>query len=382
MIFRPTLSGTQERLHFSNFFGTAPVTIGSARLAISPNGTAAIDPANDVAVTFNGASSVTIPAGAVITSDSVKLNYSFGQRLAVSMYVKGTFGPLTQHISQGPQGFESPVNAGDTTGDAGGASFSLPNSEWFLLSGMDVFGAYQGTVVLFGSSTTDGFHSDFGDTNAYPTANVAVPGQDGDLPSDWLAGRLQAAGYQLGVLNAGIIADPIQDGIDRLNRDVLQQSNVKAVVVYFGLVDIRSTACTSAPPIESSLSQIISMSATAGLRVVVATLAPSAFCSTPGSPNFGPVPSPSDPYAGEGDPPTNGGMVQRNLANVWIRTTAAKLPGVVGIADYDKALADQVNPDFMIPGLNSGDNFHPNGVGYGVQTEAIPLDVLLPPASQ
>ena len=118
MIFRPTLSGTQERLHFSNFFGTTPVTIGAARLAISPNGTAAIDPANDVAVTFNGASSVTIPAGAIITSDSVKLSYTFGQRLAVSMYVKGTFGPLTQHISQGPQGFESAVNAGDTTGDA------------------------------------------------------------------------------------------------------------------------------------------------------------------------------------------------------------------------------------------------------------------------
>jgi hypothetical protein len=104
MIFRPTLAGTQERLHFSNFFGTAPVTIGAARLAISPSGTAAIDPANDVAVTFNGTSSVTIPAGAIITSDSVKLNYLFGQRLAVSMYVKGTFGPLPSMSLRGRRG--------------------------------------------------------------------------------------------------------------------------------------------------------------------------------------------------------------------------------------------------------------------------------------
>jgi hypothetical protein len=393
MVFRPTLSGSQERLHFSNFFGTTPITIGAARLAISPDGTAAIDPANDVAVTFNGASSVTVPAGVIITSDSVKLNYSFGQRLAVSMYVKGTFGPLTQHLSQGPAGFESPVNAGDTTTDAGGTSFSLPNGEWFLLSGMDVFGAYQGTVVLFGSSAIDGYHSSYGDTNAYPTANVPVPGQDNDLPSDWLARDLQQAGYQLGVLNAGVLADPagpnsgatpqagVQDGIDRLNRDVLQQTNVKAVVVYLGAVDIRSAQCTSAPAIESSLSQIIAMSAAAGVRVVMSTLAPSDFCSTPGSPNFGPVPTPADPYAGEGDPPTNGGMVQRNLVNAWIRTTAATLPGVVGIADLDKALADPAHPDFMLPNLNSGDNFHPNGVGYGVQSGAIPLDVLLP-ASQ
>jgi lysophospholipase L1-like esterase len=392
MIFRPTLSGTQERLHFSNFFGTAPVTIGAVRLAISPNGTAAIDPANDVAVTFNGAPSVTIPAGAIITSDSVKLNYSFGQRLAVSMYVKGTFGPLTQHMSQGPAGFESPVNAGDTTGDAAVTSFSLSNAEWFLLSGMDVFGAYQGTVVLFGSSSIDGFHSDFGDTNSYPTPNVAVPGQDDDLPSDWLARDLQQAGYQLGVLNAGVLGDPagpnsdatpqagVEDGIDRLNRDVLQQTNVKVVVVYLGSIDIRSADCKSAPEIDNSLNQIISMSAAAGVRVVMATLPPSAFCSTPGSPNFGPVPNPADPYAGEGDPPTNGGMVQRNLVNAWIRTTAANLPGVVGIADLDKALADPAHPDFMLPNLNSGDNFHPNGAGYGVQSGAIPLNILLPPS--
>ena len=173
----------------------------------------------------------------------------------------------------------------------------------------------------------------------------------------------------------------VQDGIDRLNRDVLQQTNVKVVVVYLGSIDIRRADCKSAPDIENSLSQMIAMSAAAGVRVVMSTLPPSAFCSTPGSPNFGPVPSPSDPHAGEGNPPTNGGMVQRNLVNAWIRTTAANLPGVVGIADLDKAMADPAHPDFMLPNLNSGDNFHPNGAGYRVQSGAIPLNILLP-ASQ
>jgi hypothetical protein len=32
----------------------------------------------------------------------------------------------------------------------------------------------------------------------------------------------------------------------------------------------------------------------------------------------------------------------------------------------------------MIPSLNSGDNFHPNEVGYGAQSGAIPLNILLP----
>jgi lysophospholipase L1-like esterase len=393
MLFYPTLSGSEERLHFSNFFGTGPVTIGAARLSISPDRSAAIDPTHDVAVTFGGASSITIPAGAIITSDPVRLTYAFGQRLAVSMYLKGAFAPLTQHDSQVTTNYATPVSAGDKTTDVTGASFSQPNTEWYLLSGMDVLGAYQGTVVLFGSSSIDGHNSNVGNANSYPTGNTVVAGQDNDRPSDWLARQLQSAGYQLGVLNAGVPNDAAgptvvdipalgtQDGIDRLNRDVLQQTNVKAVVIYLGAIDERAPECKLAPAIEDSLSQIIAMSAQAGVRVVIATLPPTVYCPNPSSPNFGPIPTAADPYGGEGDPPTNGGMVQRNLVNGWIRSTAVNLPGVVGIADFDKVLADPAHPDFMIPNLNSGDNFHPNGVGYGVQSSAIPLNLLLAPAS-
>jgi hypothetical protein len=31
----------------------------------------------------------------------------------------------------------------------------------------------------------------------------------------------------------------------------------------------------------------------------------------------------------------------------------------------------------MIPNLNSGDNFHPNGTGYGVQNNAIDITAIL-----
>jgi len=393
MLFYPTLSGTNERLHFSNFFGTGPVTIGAARLSISPDGSAAVDATHDVAVTFNGAASVTIPAGAIITSDPVVLTYSFGQRLAVSMYVKGTFAALTQHNSTVQTNYATTVNAGDKTTDTAGTTYTQNNTEWYLLSGMDVYGQYQGTAVVFGSSSIDGFNSNTGNTNSYPTGNTVITGQDNDRPSDWLARELQAAGYQLGVLNAGVLADAAgpsiddtpasgeQDGIDRMNRDVIQQANVKAVVIYLGSIDIRSSDCRSAPVVENSLTQLVAMGAAANIRVILATLPPSAFCSNPASPNYGPFPTAADPYGGEGDPPTNGGMVQRNLVNAWIRTTGASLPGVVGIADFDKVLADPAHPDFLIPNLNSGDNFHPNGVGYGVQSSAIPLNLLLAPAS-
>jgi lysophospholipase L1-like esterase len=389
MIFWPTLSGTQERLHFSNHFGTTPLTLGAVRLAISPTGSAAVD-ANDVPVTFNGSSSVTIPPGAIITSDTVHLSYTTDTRLAVSMYMKGTFPPLTQNESQVTNSYMTPVNAGDTTKDKVGTSFSQTTTEWFLLSGMDVYGLYQGTVALFGSSPIVGHNSNFGDANSYPVANVGIAGQDHERPSDLLGQYLNKAGYQLGVLNAGVLGDAAgpnstnsdaigtEDGIDRLSRDVLQQTNIKTIVISLGSIDIRSNDCNSAPAVENSLTQLIASSAAAGLRVVIATLAPSVYCSNPAAANYGPIPTSTDPYGGEGSPPTNPGMVQRNLVNAWIRTTAVNLPGVVGIADFDKVLADPAHPDFMIPNLNSGDNFHPNGPGYQIMTGSIPLNVLLP----
>ncbi len=39
----------------------------------------------------------------------MQLTYSFGQRLAVSMYLKGTFPPLTQHDSQVTTNYATPV---------------------------------------------------------------------------------------------------------------------------------------------------------------------------------------------------------------------------------------------------------------------------------
>ena len=57
--FYPTVAGTTERIRFSNYFGTTPVTIGAARLAIATT-PPAVDPAHDVGFSFGGSASVTI----------------------------------------------------------------------------------------------------------------------------------------------------------------------------------------------------------------------------------------------------------------------------------------------------------------------------------
>ncbi|WP_223295430.1 GDSL-type esterase/lipase family protein [Granulicella mallensis] len=383
----PTIDGTQERVHFSNLFGLTPITIGAARLAVATGSGAAIDPTRDTPLTFAGASSITLAAGQEVVSDPVNITYAFGETMAVSVYMKGAFPPLTQHDSQVTTNYESVSQAGNTTTDASGASFSQAVTEWYLLTGIDTYGSYQGTVALFGSSSIDGHESNYGDTNSYPVLNVAIPGQDNDRPADWLARQLMSAGYRLGVLNAGELGDPAGEdastaagtglaGIDRMKHDVLQQAGVKTVVIYFGGIDLRED-CVPATNVEASLSNMVSQAQAVGVRVILATLPPAEYCTTSSADL---LPSAANPYQGDLYPgPENPGSTQRRTLNDWIRTTGALLPGVVAIADFDNALLYPVHPDFMMPSFYSSDNFHPNGVGYGVQSSAIPLTSLLAP---
>jgi lysophospholipase L1-like esterase len=285
--------------------------------------------------------------------------------------------------------YSSAAHAGNATQDTAGTSLIQPNTEWYLLSGMDVYGQYQGTVAIFGSSTIDGHNSNFGDTNAYPVANVAIPGQDHDRISDALARTLNAAGYHLGVLNAGILGDAAgpssgspsgSPGVDRIGRDVLHQPGIKTVVIDLGQIDLRLAACGEATEVEASLQNMVAQANAAGVRVILGTIAPASYCTNSSSPNFGPNPAnDGGPFAGDVNPgPRNPENVQRDLVNTWIKTTGITLPGVVGVADFEAALAGPDHPDFMIPTLNSGDNFHPDGVGYQVKSEAIPIHSILP----
>ncbi len=386
--FYPTVAGTMERVRFSNYFGTTPVTIGSARLAIA-SAPPAVDPANDAVLSFGGSASITIAPGAEITSDAVNLTYAFGQKMAVTAYVQGTFAPLTQHVSDSMVNYNSPNGVGNTTTDSAGSSLTQPNTEWFLLSGMDVYGQYQGTVALFGSSTIDGHASDYGNTNAYPVANVAVAGQDHYRISDDLARTFNAAGIHMGILNAGILGESAgpssgslsgSPGVDRIDRDVLHQPGVKTVVIDLGSVDLRYTQCGEATEVEASLQNMVAQAHAAGLRVLLGTITPATYCILAGNPNYGPNPvNDGGPFAGDINPgPENPGNVQRHLVNTWIKTTGLTLPGVVGVADFEAALADPDHPDFLIPNLNSGDNFHPNGAGYQAKSQAILIHSILP----
>ena len=333
-VVTPTIGGTMERVRFSNYFGTTPVRIGAARLAVAIRYTSHIrtGPLQDVALTFNGQGSVTIGPGEVVTSDPATMTFDFGQTLAISVYMPGNFGPVARHDS-----------------------IFVKN--------------YQ----------------------VYPKPNSPGQGQYGDRPSDWLARRFVAAGYRIGVVNLGIPGDTVtadivnqqnhtQNANDRVGHDLLTLPNLLATLTYFGSIDIRSPDCMSARAIEAATAQMVATIHAAKVPVVLATIPPSAFCTNPSEPNYGPFPSASSPYAGGRSPgPSNPGEAQRVVLNDWIRASGAKLAGVTSIADFDAAMMDPTRPDFLLPQYNSGDNYHPNGNGYHRESDTFPLGALPPP---
>ena len=159
-----------------------------------------------------------------------------------------------------------------------------------------------------------------------------------------------------------------------MKHDVLLQPGIKAVVIYFGGIDIRQD-CLPATNVEATLTNMAAQAYAVGVRVILATLPPSEYCITSSADL---LPSAANPYQGDLYPgPENPGSTQRRALNDWIRSTGASLPGVVAVADYDAAMRYPAHPDFYLPNYYSADNFHPNGPAYGVQTAATPLHALL-----
>ena len=96
-IVHTSIGGRRVRVVLSNTFGTSPLTIGAAHVAVRDKGSAIV-PASDRALTFSGRPTMTIPAGAVVFSDPVDLTVAPMSDLAIDLYVPGntnTPSPLT-----------------------------------------------------------------------------------------------------------------------------------------------------------------------------------------------------------------------------------------------------------------------------------------------
>ena len=87
-IVRVSIGGKRLRVRLSNAFGSSPLVIGAAHVALRSTD-AAIAPGSDRVLRFGGAPSTKIPPGALVVSDPVNLQVRDLGDLTISIYVPG-----------------------------------------------------------------------------------------------------------------------------------------------------------------------------------------------------------------------------------------------------------------------------------------------------
>jgi lysophospholipase L1-like esterase len=342
-VVRLSLGGETVRVKLSNRFGKGPATVSTVRVARSLSGGSEIDAATDRLVTFGGQTSVTLAAGAEVTSDAVALPVTALSRLAVSMYFGGSTSMPTVHADGRQPAY---IVAGNQSSAASlQASAQDTRESYFGLTAVET-SSTQPTklVVAFGDSLTDGFGSTFGGAARYPNL---------------LDDRLKAAGNaRTGVVNAGIsgnrwlndFAGP--SGNSRFERDVLAVTGVTHAIVLLGINDIGFSVEplpsqeVSAQQIIDSISAVVTKANARGVKVLIGTLLP---------------------YRGASYYST-AGEAKRQAVNAWIRNQS-----IAGTVDFDQLLRSASDATVLNPAYDSGDHLHPNNAGYAAMASAVDL---------
>jgi lysophospholipase L1-like esterase len=340
-IVHTSLGGDRVRVVLSNAFGTLPLEIGAAHVALRDKD-AAIQPKSDRALTFGGKPATMIAAGGVVLSDPVSLTLPAVSDLVVDLYLPGdtaaTSSPLTTHQGASQTNYISAE--GNHAGEADFADAAKTQS-WFFVARVEVAAPNAAAVVAFGDSITDGARSTANTNNRWP---------------DELARRLAAQKIPLGVLNQGISGNRVLcDGagvsaLARFDRDVLVQPGAKYVVVLESINDIgigRNSAVPSADDLIAAHRQLIERAHSHGLTIYGATLTP-----FDGAAYF-----------------TTEGEAKRQAVNAFIRSGKA----YDGVIDFDAAVRDPMAPSKILMKFNPGDNLHMNDAGYQAMAAAIDL---------
>jgi lysophospholipase L1-like esterase len=343
MIVRTSIGGRRFRVKLANAFGSAPLAVSAAHIAIRAK-ESEIAPGTDRALSFNGKPSCAVGPGMVILSDAVDLNAPPLAELAVSLYFPGETGAPTTHST----GLHTTYIAeGDLSGQAampGGAT----TQSYYWLAGIDVMApADASLIVAFGDSITDGARSTPDTDHAWPSLLAAR-----------LAAKKDTAHFA--VANMGIGGNRLlrdvtgASALARFDRDVIGQSGVKWLVVLEGINDIGREATVPAEAVTAdeligAYQQIIERAHTHGIKVIGATLTP---------------------YEGANYSRETGEAV-REAVNQWIRTSGA----CDAVVDFEAATRDPNNPKHIRADFDPGDHLHPNDAGYQAMADAFDLGI-------
>jgi lysophospholipase L1-like esterase len=358
---RVSIGGDRIRIRLSNEYGSTPILVGSATVAI-PSDPASVKPNSIRTVTFNGSNSVIIPAGAPVLSDPVAFPIASGTEIAISLYLPKRVATPTLHalalkravVSQGDQTHAEKIEGG-------------PVSESSMMVTAILVPAQpsQRLVVAFGDSVTDG--------------DGSTIDADANWPIDLVRRLLKTPeGSKVAVVNEGIAGNRLLNNgsgvsagfglsaLARFDQGVLTLPGVTHIVLLEGTNDIGFPGAKlgesyladpadlrTAVDLIDAYRQLISRAHVHGVKLIGATITPCEGFVIPG-------------YYSESK------EAVRQAVNKWIRTSGS----FDAVIDFDAVLRDPDHPSKLLPRFASPDHLHPNDAGYKAMADAIDLTVL------
>ena len=313
--------------------------MNSVNIAVSTDGTgSAINASTMKSLKFTGNASVTINAGATVTSDPIAFTLTPSMRVAITIYYGSAASSvdMTGHVGSRTNSF---ILAGDQTSSASFSGSTIV-AHWYSINTIDVWAPQTAAAVaVLGNSITDGY------------------GLSGGLQNRWTDMFSQAllansATQQVGVLNLGIGGTNVAGtgpttGATRFQQDILDQSGVKWVIIFYGVNDICASN-SSAATIIAAYQKMITDGHANNMKVYGATITP-----VNGNAYY-----------------TAAHEAVRAAVNNWIRT-----PGNFDACiDFDKTIRDPADTT-RLQAAYSNDWLHPNAAGYKLLGESIDLNL-------
>jgi lysophospholipase L1-like esterase len=339
-VARISIGGHRVRIELSNEYGKRPLVIGEAAIALTEAGSK-IAQGSEKTLMFSGNRSFVIPIGATILSDPVELNVDPLSNVSVSVFLPEETVPTTFHWDARQTTY---IAHGNHISDIEFYADATTDASMYISRILVDVPMNAGTIVAIGDSLTDG-------------AAASV-----DANSRWtnfLAERLVSR--NMSVLNAGISGGRLLRNIKgtsvlaRFDRDVLNQPNVKSVIVIIGTNDIGMPGMSFAPTeslptvdeLIAGYRQLIARAHARNVRIIGGTLPPFELYYTKVKEQL------------------------RQHVNEWIRSGEFD-----SVFDLDALSRDPDHPTRFSPAFDSGDHLHPGDVGNKIIAEAIDIDKL------
>lgn len=339
-VVRVSIGGDTIRLKLTNVNNSTAVTLKAVNIAVS-KGSSSIDAATLKPLTFNGSNSATMNAGASVMSDPIAFALAPSMQVAITIWYGGTSSNMTGHVGARTNSF---LLSGDksTSPDFSGA---VTTPRWYSINTIEVLAPKTtAAVAVIGNSITDGYGL---------TPDITTPSRWTDVFSRALLANAPTS--NVGVLNMGIggtnvLGNGLTTGNMRFQRDVLEQSGLRWVIIFYGVNDIGGGA--SSANLIDGLKKMATAAKNKGSKVYGGTITPFNGHSY---------------YSAARE-------AVRNSVNEWIRSGGGG--AFDAVIDFDKAIRDPADISRMKSTLKN-DWLHPNVEGYKALGQSVDLKLFV-----